>query len=365
MTSFRIFAILLASFTILFAQSRDGKLFDPAVSMTERSSGAPEQIELLLPWIGNWSVELKTMPNDTTTITRTGAATFTLMNRGHAFMERFHCADFNGKGNELNTASMIVFNPSQQKWGLGIVNSYTESVSLYDGKMDGKKLIFRTAVRGIGGLTLTYYLAEIDLSQKDKMYMSLKVSRDHQQSWQTVTERRYSRSKTAAAELTTRSDYGQPAPDLPEEAREFDFLLGEATANHDITLPNGQQAKFPVNATAVHTMNGHAIMEFNWFDVDPSLPDAATTIIRIYNRTMRRWENLFANNRGNGLLFFGGVKEGNDLVLTLFDTNNSNAPFSYFVFHSIEEKTYKWYAKTSWDRGKTFRKTWLIDVLKK
>ena len=75
--------------------------------------------------------------------------------------------------------------------------------------------------------------------------------------------------------------------------------------------------------------------------------------------------NLFANNRGNGLLFFGGVKEDNDIVLTFFEANNSNSPFSYFVFHSIKEEGYKWYAKTSWDRGKTYRKTWLIDVVKK
>ena len=365
MTTVRYILIIFLGLSLFIsAQSRDGKLFDPAVNMTERSSGAPEELEQLLPWIGNWDVELKMMLNDTTVVNRTGTASFTLMNRGHGFMERFHCADFNGKGDELNTNTIIVYNPSQKKWGLGIVNSYSENISLYDGQMEGKKLIFRNAIRAIGGLTLSYYLIEFDLTNRDKLNIVHKVSQDHQQRWRTISHRTYTRREALAANLRVGNDYGQASSVSAAEAREFDFLIGEGTANHDITMPNGQQFKFPANVTAVHTLNGHAIMEFNWFDVDTSLPDAATTIIRIYNRTMRRWENLFANNRGHGLLYFGGKKEGENIVLTLFETSNNNTPFNHFVFHNIEENGYKWYAEGSWDRGKTLRKTWLIEVIK-
>lgn len=365
MKASRIILLILIGLPLLSsAQSRDGKLFDPAITMTERSSGAPEQLDLLLPWIGNWDVELKTMPNDTTIITRSGTASFTLMNRGHGFMERFHCRDFNAQGDELNTSTIIVYNPTQKKWGLGIVNSFTENIALYDGQMEGQKLVFRNAIRAIGGLTLSYYILEVDLANKDRLHTVLKVSQDHQQSWRTLSERTYTRRDNLSPILQARNDYGQAATATAVEAREFDFLLGEGTANHDITMPNGQRFKFPANVTAVHALNGHAIMEFNWFDVDSSLPDAATTIIRIYNRTMRRWENLFANNRGHGLLYFGGKKEGENIVLTLFDTNNSNTPYNHFVFHSIEENGYKWYAEGSWDRGESLRKTWLIDVIK-
>ena len=119
--------------------------------------------------------------------------------------------------------------------------------------------------------------------------------------------------------LAVGAGLGSAAPDLPEEARQFDFLLGEWDAYQDITLPTGQNYKFPSTTTAVRAMNGHAILEFNWYDTDPSLADAATSIIRIYNRAMRRWESLYVTNRFNGQLFFGGVKEGDELILTLFE----------------------------------------------
>ena len=159
--------------------------------------------------------------------------------------------------------------------------------------------------------------------------------------------------------------YGSPAPGLPAEARQFDFVIGEWISNHEIVLGNGQVAKFPANATAVYAMNGHAIMEYNWYNVDPRLPEAATTIVRIYNRAMRRWECMFLTNRSNSVLYFGGYQEGERIILTLFETDTSQPSFSYFIFHDINENDYLWHSEVSDDHGNTFQHNWKISSVRK
>ena len=50
------------------------------------------------------------------------------------------------------------------------------------------------------------------------------------------------------------------------DVREF---LGRFDEMHDMKLPQGP-VQFPVNGSAVRCMNGHGILEFSWYDIDPS-----------------------------------------------------------------------------------------------
>jgi hypothetical protein len=111
-------------------------------------------------------------------------------------------------------------------------------------------------------------------------------------------------------------EFGQPSPDRNEHSADFDFLIGSF--------------------------------------------DAA--IVRIYNRSMRRWESLYMTNRGNSVLFFGGRMEGDEMVLVLFDTDLGGGPLTRFVFHDMRPDGYSWFSEVSNDRGATFKKTWLIGV---
>lgn len=158
--------------------------------------------------------------------------------------------------------------------------------------------------------------------------------------------------------------YGSPTPDRVPEAAAFDFLIGEWDTSHDMTFPNGQRAQWAANGTGVYALNGAAVMEFNWFDVDPNLPDAATTILRLYNRGIRRWENLYVPNRSHTVLYFGGVQERDAIVLHPFEAGASGS-MSRWVFHGIEKDAYHWYGEISTDRGETWAKTWLIDAERK
>jgi hypothetical protein len=182
--------------------------------------------------------------------------------------------------------------------------------------------------------------------------------------WEKIVERIYKRKEEITGFLTSKNDYGRPAEDRPEEAAQFDFLIGEWTAYQQIQLSPDRWAKFPSNATGVYALNGHAVMEFNWYDIDPGLPEAATTIIRIYNRAMRRWECMYLTNRFNRILYFGGVKEEDKIVLTLFETDNSESPINYYIFYDFEEESYQWHALTSTDHGNTFNETWTINTIR-
>lgn len=114
----------------------------------------------------------------------------------------------------------------------------------------------------------------------------------------------------------------------------------------------------------MHVLGGKALLEYNWFDSDPNMPDAATSILRIYNRAERRWESLFTTNRSNGLLRFGGVLDGGTMVLNAFDTDRTGR-MSHWVFHSIAKDSYRWYGENSSDGGETYQKVWLIDFKRK
>jgi hypothetical protein len=223
------------------------------------------------------------------------------------------------------------------------------------------KLVLQDVRRPNGGMALTYERQTFAPSGTGFTWL-LERSNDGA-GWKKAQERIYTK-REAKADFLLADGYGVPSPDRADEAGEFDFLIGEWQANHDMTFPNGKQAKWPANATAVYILGGKAVLEFNWFDLDPTLPDAATSIIRLYNRAERRWENLFTTNRGNSLLYFGGVKEGERIVLHGFDTDRTS-PVSHYVFHDIQKDTYRWYGENSTDGGKTFKKFWIIDFQRK
>ncbi len=343
------------------ATSHDGKLFDPGVTMTERASGAPEQLEKLAFLVGSWDVTYTTFDAEGAAHEASGQADVTYMNRGHGFMERFRTDDFDGKGHERSSVTFLTYVHASRVWNLGEADSFSESVALFHGDFRGDSLVVKNAVRRLGGQNVIIYRRTLRRTAEGAA-LEEEQSTDFGTTWKRSLAKTYTTRPESADLLAVGDGLGTAAPDLPAEARQFDFLLGEKDAFQDITLPTGENYKFPSLTTAVRTMNGHAILEFNWYDTDPNLPDAATSIIRIYNRAMRRWESLYVTNRFNGQLFFGGVKEGDDLVLTLFEANRADAPFSRFVFHDIREEGYRWYAERTNDHGATFAKTWLIDV---
>ena len=347
-----------------WSDSRDGTRFDPAATMTARAETAPEELDTVAWMRGHWSVEYTRHVRDDSSYTATGRADITYMNRGHAFLERLHCPAFDGNGHDLNTLSFLVYNATLQTWGLGVADSWRENIAIYNGDFQGDALVLRNSIRRNGNLTLTDYRLVVQRKNDDAFEALLTRSTDGKEYAAFVTIQ-YTRLDKDDGLFTASNGTGEAAPDLPEQARQFDFLLGEWDLQHDMTFPNGRKAQWPAYGSATFMMDGHCVMEYASYDVDPRLPDAATTIVRLWNRQMRRWESMFSTNRANGILYFGGVLEGDRIVLHQFGADASDVPISEWTFHSWKADSYGWYANTSRDRGDTWAKTWIIEAARR
>lgn len=356
---FFVLSFLLQGAPVL--ATRDGKRFDPGATMTARATGATEQLDRVAFMRGQWDVTYETWEGDSLTASLDGQAELTYFNRGHGLMERFYIEEFGD--DDISTVSFLVCNAAGV-WVMGTANSYTESITVHSGGLEGSSLVLYNALRRKGGNQLTLYRTTLRKTNDDAFTIDDEVSTDAGKTWARAVMRAYSRRRVSSDFMAPSSTYGEPAPGLPEEARQFDFLIGEWNNQHDMTFANGRTANFPANGTAVYALNGHAVMEFSWYDVDQSLPDAATSILRIYNRQMRRWECMYTTNRFNSILYFGGVMEGDRIVLHLFEADASDSPISQWIFHDWKEDSYRWHANTSTDRGKTWNKTWIIEATK-
>lgn len=359
---FTAIAIALLVSSASFADNRNGIRFDPGREMSARAEGAPEELDRVTLFVGQWDVEIVRPQAEGEAIKASGTAEISFMNRGHALMESFHFGDIDG--HELTGLHFLGFNPGSQRWYLAGADSWDEHAWVADGGLAQGTLEFSDVARRGGGITQTANRFRFEQSTPDSLQLTIEVSSDNGATYSLAEKRTYSRRQAEPDFMKPASRFGSPTPDRFPEAAAFDFLIGEWNASHDMTFPNGQSAQWPANATAVYALNGAAVLEFNWFDVDPSLPDAATTILRLYNRNMRRWENLFIANRGQTVLLFGGVQEGDEIVLHPFEAGASGT-MSRWVFHSIEQNAYLWYGASSTDRGETWNTTWKIDFERK
>lgn len=360
-----VFALLMMFAGIGFAEVHDGKLFDPGVERTTAAENAPEGLDKLADFVGDWDVELEIFAKDQEPQRSTGRARVTYMNRGHNFMERTRFADFDGQGHSMATMAFIAVSRAGV-WAYGEGNSWTEAVTLATGGFEGDRLVTHDSMRPGGSVTLLLIRRSLGPNGEGGFVFTSEVSQDAGAHWATTMKRTYRRptSATEADFFAVRDDVGMAAPGRPAEAAQFDFLLGEYDTKKWLATPQ-RVLRWPDHTTAVHVLDGHAILEFGWNDLDPSLPDAASSILRIYNRSMRRWETLYLTNRASAPLYFGGVQEGDRIVLHPFDAQTGSNPLSQWIFFDVREDAYRWKGLSSRDRGETFRLTWGIDFQRK
>ncbi|MEZ5464673.1 MAG: hypothetical protein R3F22_05475 [Lysobacteraceae bacterium] len=361
----------LMSFLLIFAglgtafasEPHDGHLFDQGHAMTSRSERADPALDHMKRLLGQWKVNVTRVAGDKTN-TATGRAEISYMNRGYAYQEHRQVDSYDEAGNAENALGFLVYDPSGKQWGLGEGSSYDETIRIFNGDATPDGLLLRTASRRLGGMNITRERLRYRIESDDVFTVSVEHSSDASDEWKTIETRRYTRRPSRAGiAMPTGKDYGKPNTDRAKQSTEFDFLIGEWTANHQIKL-QGNWIKFPASTTAVYVMDGYAILEHGWNDLDKNLTDAATSILRLYNRAERRWESLYLTNRRNSLLHFGGNQEGDEIVLHSFATHR-NDPLQHYVFHDIKPDSYAWYGETSTDRGASFSKFWIIDIQRK
>lgn len=348
---------------------RDGKLFDPGTRMDAPAPTAPAELARWTPFLGVWNFDYEVHRPGQPIARAEGVSSITFMNRGHAVMERTRIADF--EGHPIAGMEFIAVD-GNGVWTVGEGNSWSEAVTVWSGGFDGDTLVLHDAMRPGGGATLmlmrrTYRAtkpsktaeAEPTPTRLERFELTVEVSTDVGKTWSLRAKRSYTRAAEATP-FPVRDDVGVPDPERAPEADQFDFLIGHFDATHWLKRPD-RELRWTADATAVHVLDGHGILEFNWNDKDPSLPDAATSILRVYNRAMRRWESLYLTNRGNVPLHFGGVKEVDRIVLHPFDAQTSGNPLSQWIFYNMQADTYQWKGLRSADRSVAAEPTWTID----
>jgi dienelactone hydrolase len=360
----RISAFILMLFTgaAQGAGVRDGRMYDPGIDLRQPSALAPEQTARLLGFLGDWNVESTIYQPNAEPLHATGQARVTFMNRGNAFMERVRIADFDGQGHAMAMLSFIAVT-ADGTWSWSEGNSWGESIRVYSGALVEDALVAHSSSRPGGGNTHLMLRRTFTPSGEDAFTLTTESSADVGATWNTTATRRYTRAERITDFFPVRDDTGAAAEGLPGAAHEFDFLLGEFDASH--WLPRDGGTRWQGAATATRVLDGHAILEVGWQDSDPERTDAATSILRIYNRATRQWESLFMNNRQNTPLHFGGVREENRIVLHLFDVPTAANSLYQWIFFDVRPDAYRWKGLQSSDRGEHWSPHWLIEFQRK
>lgn len=360
----------VAALTLLLAQKapaqgQNGFLFDPGRHMHKPASGAPEELAQLERIWGSWNVEVSTPIRGTRELrSQTGFARFTWMNRGHAMMEQLYLEAGEDTA-DVHLMAFHAFAPASSTWGTGEASSDTMAVQVFHGGFEDGSQVLHRAITVSGGLGTTLQRRTLSFQEDGSFVVLLESSTDLGASYLVDHRRHYTpRSREAFAPLKGIS-FGASAPSAFPQARQFDFLIGTFDAKHWMKFADGRELQWMVDATAVHTLGGHALLEFSSFDTDPNLPDAATSILRIFNPAQRRWESLYLTNRGNALLHFGGKQEGDSMVLHAFDVDATAPNYSQWIFFNATTDSYQWKALNSSDGGANFNTTWTIDFQRK
>lgn len=352
----------LLSLSAVAQENRDGRFYDPGITMTAPAENAVPELAKAAFLIGQWDVKVQRQTQNGTAEAG-GKAAITYMNRGHSIMLRMAIPGMYGEGGDSHSIAFLCYQAAQKSWLFGICDSYREAIQLYNGVAEGGKIVLRNSERTNGTTLVNILQLTIESAGEGKAKLSYEVMNNRDREMAPTFTLNLTKREPGDDFMPVRDDFGVPAPNRVEEAKQFDFLIGEYNAHNTFIRPNGN-AEFDATTTAVYVCNGMAIMEFMWYDVDKTLPDAGTTIVRIYNRATRQWESLYHANRGNGQLHFGGVQEGDRIVLHPFYTDTTRR-MSMWVFHDMREEGYDWFGQSSTDRGGTWQKGWIINVRNK
>lgn len=326
---------------------------DPGMQMTAPSGLAPEPLSNVSFMHGQWQVEWIDHRSGSEK-TQQGIADIRWINRGHALSEEFH-ADGETPQDSL---FLLAYATSVGHFSLGEVDARSRSITLFDGHWAHDRLLLEAVQRTGGGSVRTHL--RLHITPVEAGFDSrLESSSDHGMSWQTVLEKRY-RPRQSKLDWFIRQPQTAQADAHWPQARQFDFLIGHWVNQNRIRVGPDQFAEFPAHSVASHALNGQAIREFSSYDVDPNNPEAATTIIRIFNPAMRQWENLYMTNRSNTLLHFNGRQEGEEMVLHNLGIDMRAANVPMYRFFDIEADRFSWQARSSTDQGASWQNNWDI-----
>jgi hypothetical protein len=159
--------------------------------------------------------------------------------------------------------------------------------------------------------------------------------------------------KHEASAATEAADHqGAPDPDLPAEAQQFDFWLGE----WDLTWEGGGKG---TNSIA-RILDGHVIQErFTAFTTRPEAKPFLGLSLSVYVPTSGTWRQTWVDSSGNYMDFTGTYADGK-MTLSMERTVNGQPSTYRMVFYNIAGHSLDWDWQRSEDGGQSWHLLWRI-----
>lgn len=148
------------------------------------------------------------------------------------------------------------------------------------------------------------------------------------------------------APSTLMSQVEGSAPCSTEEARQFDFWIGD----WDCTWGEDGRGTNTIRAT----LDGCVIEEH--FDANPTA-DFRGMSISTYSPTVGKWLQTWVDNAGNYFDLSGGMQD--DRMVLVCDELGTAARLR-MVFHNIQPDGFDWEWERSEDQGRTWETRWSI-----
>ncbi|MCC7446915.1 MAG: DUF1579 family protein [Anaerolineae bacterium] len=141
--------------------------------------------------------------------------------------------------------------------------------------------------------------------------------------------------------------------DLPPEARQFDFWLGE----WDVTWGEADRGTNTIRAV----LDDRVILEN--FDGEQATPLRGMSV-STYNRALGKWQQTWVDNQGSYLDFVGELQDGR-MILMRHAALNGRPIMQRMVWYNITPDELDWNWERSEDAGATWSLQWHIHYHRK
>jgi hypothetical protein len=157
--------------------------------------------------------------------------------------------------------------------------------------------------------------------------------------------------------MTTQLMAAPAFPDAPEQASQFEFLIGEWDCEWTGFNKEGEAlAPLPCRWSARYTFDGRMVQDdYRLWDSDQKLIFSGTTL-RSYSPDKARWEFVFLGSQQPAWPRFHGRWEQGEMRIHAEGTDRQGRDFvSRIKFHKITSNSFEWRMDTSYDGGETWQ----------
>ena len=144
-----------------------------------------------------------------------------------------------------------------------------------------------------------------------------------------------------------------PSPELGEEARTFDRLVGAWDADFGFPRDDGTVRHRKGELFFGWVMDGHAVQDL-WigYPTDSQKERTIGTTIRFFDTAIKQWRIVYVGPQANYIVTTQGGREGDRIVLRGVDSDG--LPIRW-TFSELDSNSFHWQGEKSHDGGKSWK----------